>query len=127
MAASFISAEALRGPCACVEVATGEIAGGVVMKPGCPALEEWAAVRKHAKIKDPTTESSLRRRKACTWRLTLGSVAGFMAVIVIFIRLFAFSDLNEVRLLVAQLLCQQTRLSLIAGSTVFYGIVSATW
>jgi hypothetical protein len=39
-----------------VEV-TGEIAGGVVMKTGCPALEELTIARKHAKITNPKAES----------------------------------------------------------------------
>ena len=86
----FETAESLRGPCACVEVATGEIAGGVVMKTGCPALEEFEAVR-HAKIANPTAECSLRRRKARMWRLTLGSVMD----LAIFMGSFGFSD--EVR------------------------------
>ena len=62
---------------------TPEIAGGVVMKAGCSALEKLAAVRKHAEVTKPTTESSLRRRKARTRRLTLRSVvdlAIFMGV-----------------------------------------------
>ena len=79
---------------------------------GCPALAEPAAVRKHAKIMNPTAESSLLLRKAHTWRLTLASVAESMADLVIFMRLFLFSDLNEVRFLLAQLLCQQTYTSL---------------
>jgi hypothetical protein len=63
---------------------TGEIAGGLVMKAGCPplvkktgcpALEELAAVKKHAKITIPTADSSLRRTEARAWRLTFGSVA----------------------------------------------------
>jgi hypothetical protein len=63
-----------------VEVANGEIIlCGVVMNAGCPALEELAAVRKHVKTTNPTAESSLRRRKARTWRLTRGWVAGSMA------------------------------------------------
>ena len=89
------------------------------MNAGCPALEELAAVRKHAKITNPTAESSFRRRKARTWRLTLGSVAVAMADLAIFIGLFGFSDVNEVRLL-AQLLCQQTRIRLTILSTLFY-------
>ena len=42
-----------------MDVVTGEIAGGVVMNAGCPALEELAADRKHARITNPTAESSL--------------------------------------------------------------------
>ena len=87
-----------------MEVANGEvIVGGVVMNAGCSALEELAAVRKHAKITNPTAESSLRRRKARTWWLTLGSVVG----LVIFMGLFGSFGLNEVQFLLAQLLCQQ--------------------
>jgi hypothetical protein len=46
-----------------VEV-TGGIADGVVIKTGCPALEELTIARKYAKITNPTAESSLRRKKA---------------------------------------------------------------
>jgi hypothetical protein len=76
-----------------VEVTTGEIAGGLVMKTGCaalvmktgcPALEELAAVSKHAKITNLKAEFSLRRRIARTSRLILGSVAGSMADLTIF-------------------------------------------
>jgi hypothetical protein len=41
------------------------------------------------------------------WRLTHEWVAVSMADLVIFMGLFGFSDFNEVRLLPAQLLCQQ--------------------
>jgi hypothetical protein len=74
-----------------VEVPLGEIAG-VVMKTGCPALEELAAVTRHTKITNPTAKCSLRWRKARTWRLTLESVMD----LAIFM-MFGFSDLNEVQ------------------------------
>ena len=116
MSASFRSAEAA---CACVEVAIGEIADGVVRKAGSSALEEPTAVRKHAEIANPRAESSLRRRKARRWRLTFSSGAGLMADLVIFIGLFSFSISNGVRFLLVQVLCQQTHIMLTYLSTVF--------
>ena len=55
-----------------MEVTDG-IAGGVVMKTGCPALEELTIARKHAKITNPKAESNLRRKKARMRRLNHGS------------------------------------------------------
>jgi len=49
---------------------------------------------------------------AMSGQKTFGSVAGSIADLVIFMGLFAFSDLNEVRFLLAQLLCQQMRTEL---------------
>ena len=72
-----------------MDVVTGEIAGGVVMNAGCPALE-LAADRKHARITNPTAESSLRRREVRTWRSTLGSAIESMADFAVSIGLFIF-------------------------------------
>ena len=44
------------------------------------------------------------------WLLTLGSVPGSMADLVISMGLFVDLDLNDIRLLPAQLLCQQTQI-----------------
>jgi hypothetical protein len=73
-----------------VDVVTGESAGGVVMNAGCPALEELAAERKHARITNPTAESSLRRREVRTWRSTLGPAIDSMADFAVFIWSFIF-------------------------------------
>ena len=76
-----------------MEVTTGEIAGGLVMKTdspalemktGCPALEELAAVRKHAKITNPKAECIPRRTIVRTSRLILGSEAGSIVDLAIF-------------------------------------------
>jgi hypothetical protein len=65
MTASFELAEAPRGLCICGVLATGEIAGGVVMNDGGAAFAELAAVKKHAEIANPATEANLRRDGVC--------------------------------------------------------------
>jgi hypothetical protein len=76
-----------------MEVTTGEIAGGLVMKTGCPtldmntgcpALEELVAVKKHAKITKPKAECSLRRTIVRTSQLILASEAGSIGDLEIF-------------------------------------------
>jgi hypothetical protein len=89
MAAWFRAVGELRGTCACAEVVTPEIVGGVVIKGACCALEELAAVRKHANMRHPTAECSLRRRKARRPRLKLRWVVDF-AVFIVFVRFFLF-------------------------------------
>ena len=72
-----------------MEVATGEIVGGVVMKTGWPALEELAAVSKQVKITNPTAESSLRRhRKVRMWGLSFELMSGLVADLAFFMVLF---------------------------------------
>jgi hypothetical protein len=79
------------------------------MKTGGAALEEVAVVRKHTKNTHPTAKFSLRRRKARMWLLTLGSVPGSMADLVISMGSFVDLDLND-SIPSAQLLCQQTQI-----------------
>ena len=81
----FKLTEGFRGPCACGEVVTGEIAGGVVMKAGPPAFEGLTAVRKHAKDMNLAAETSFRQKRARPSRSTCGSVDGSMADLAIFI------------------------------------------
>jgi hypothetical protein len=54
------------------------------MNTGCPALEELTAVRKHAKITSPKAECSFRRTIVRTSRLILGSEAGSIVDLAIF-------------------------------------------
>ena len=75
-----------------MEVVIPEIVDGVVINAGPSALEERAAVRKHARTTNPRAEFSLRRRKTPVWRL---SSLGSMGHCVIFIRSFGVLDLNE--------------------------------
>jgi hypothetical protein len=65
------------------------------MKTGGAALEEVAVVRKDTKNTNPTAKFSLRRRKARMWLLTLGSVPGSMADLVISMGSFVDLDLND--------------------------------
>ena len=83
----FKLTEAFTGPCACGEVVTGEIAGGVVMKAGSPALEELTAVRMHATAMNLAAETSFRQKRARPSRSICGSVDGSMANLAIFIML----------------------------------------